>query len=45
MFEERAAKLAELEYSRRIGDEKNNNNQMLATWKNTVAGHWGSLLR
>ena len=39
MYEERAAKLAELEYSRRINDEKNNNNQMLETWKNTVAGH------
>ena len=40
MYEERAAKLAEIEYTRRINDEKNNNAQMLSTWKNTVQGHW-----
>ena len=39
MYEERAAKLAEIEYQRRIGVEQNNNNQMLSTWKNTVQGH------
>ena len=39
MYEERAAKLAEIEYQRRIGVEQNNNNQMLGTWKNTVQGH------
>lgn len=39
MYEERAAKLAEIEYQRRIGNEKNNNAQMLATWKSTVQGH------
>ena len=36
MYEERAAKLAEIEYSRRINVEQNNNNQMLSTWKDTV---------
>ena len=40
MYEERAAKLAEIEYSRRINVEQNNNNQMLGTWKDTVQGHW-----
>ena len=39
MYEERAAKLAEIEYSRRINVEQNNNNQMLGTWKDTVQGH------
>lgn len=39
MFEERAAKLAEIEYTRRINDEKGTNNQMLDTWKNTVSGY------
>ena len=39
MYEERAAKLAEIEYQRRINVEQNNNNQMLSTWKNTVQGH------
>ena len=36
MYEERAAKLAEIEYQRRIAGEKNNNDNMLNTWKNTV---------
>ena len=36
MYEERAAKLAEIEYQRRINVEQNNNNQMLSTWKDTV---------
>ena len=40
MYEERAAKLAEIEYQRRINVEQNNNNQMLDTWKSTVQGHW-----
>ena len=39
MYEERAAKLAEVEYQRRIGNEKANNDNMIATWKNTVQGH------
>ncbi len=39
MYEERAAKLAELEYQRRIQTEKDNNNNMLSTWKSTVHGH------
>ena len=39
MYEERAAKLAELEYQRRIQAEKDNNTQMLNTWKSTVNGH------
>jgi hypothetical protein len=39
MFEERAAKLAELEYSRRIQAEKQSNKEMLQTWKKTVQGH------
>lgn len=39
MFEERAAKLAEIDYSRKIQAEKNNNQEMLATWKHTVHGH------
>lgn len=39
MFEERAAKLAELDYSRKIQAEKLSNQEMLQTWKNTVHGH------
>ena len=39
MYEERAAKLAEIEYQRRIAVEQQNNNQMLSTWKSTVNGH------
>lgn len=39
MYEERAAKLAEIEYTRRIGTEKVNNSQLLDTWKSTVQGH------
>ena len=39
MYEERAAKLAEIEYQRRIGVEQGNNDAMLSTWKNTVQGH------
>lgn len=39
MYEERAAKLAEMEYQRRINAEQQNNDQLLATWKNTVSGH------
>lgn len=39
MYEERAAKLAEIEYQRRIGVEQSNNTQMLGTWKDTVNGH------
>ena len=33
MFEERAAKLAELEYSRRIQEQKNTNANVLQQWK------------
>lgn len=39
MYEERAAKLAELEYQRRIQTEKDNNQQLLSTWKQTVNQH------
>ena len=39
MYEERAAKLAEMEYQRRIQAEQTNNDQLLSTWKNTVSGH------
>ena len=39
MYEERAAKLAEMEYQRRINAEQQNNDQLLSTWKNTVSGH------
>ena len=39
MYEERAAKLAEIEYQRRINVEQNNNTAMLNTWKDTVQGH------
>lgn len=41
MYEERAAKLAELEYQRRIKTEMDNNKQMLNTWKSTINQHWG----
>ena len=40
MYEERAAKLAEMEYTKRISNEKDNNSAMLQTWKNTVNGYW-----
>lgn len=33
MYEERAAKLAEIEYSRKINNEQAQNTQMLTTWK------------
>ena len=33
MFEERAAKLAELEYTRRIQDQKQTNAAILSQWK------------
>jgi hypothetical protein len=33
MFEERAAKLAELEYTRRIQEQKNANATVLQQWK------------
>lgn len=39
MYEERAAKLAEIEYQRRIQGEQANNDNLLQTWKNTVSGH------
>lgn len=39
MYEERAAKLAELEYQRRIKTEMDNNKNMLATWKSTINQH------
>lgn len=39
MYEERAAKLAELEYQRRIKTEMDNNKQMLNTWKSTINQH------
>ena len=39
MYEERAAKLAEMEYMKRIDAEKQNNEQLLSTWKSTVQGH------
>lgn len=39
MYEERAAKLAEIEYQRRIQNEQANNDNLLSTWKNTVRGH------
>ncbi len=39
MYEERAAKLAEIEYQRRIKSEQDNNTNLLGTWKNTVSGH------
>ena len=39
MFEERAAKMAELEYQRRIKAEQQSNQTLLSTWKNTVNQH------
>lgn len=36
MYEERAAKLAEIEYQRRIQGEQQNNDGLLQTWKSTV---------
>ena len=39
MYEERAAKLAEIEYQRRINNEKQNNQTLLNTWKGTVNQH------
>ena len=33
MYEERAAKLAEIEYNRRIQAERQTNKNMLDTWK------------
>ena len=39
MYEERAARLAEFEYQRRIQTEKDNNAQLLSTWKSTVNQH------
>lgn len=39
MYEERAAKLAEIEYQRRVNNEQNNNDKLLQTWKSTVQGH------
>ena len=38
MYEERAAKLAEIEYNRRIEAEKQANKNMLDTWKQQVSG-------
>ena len=40
MYEERAAKLAEIEYQRRINNEKQANQTLLSTWKGTVNQHW-----
>ena len=39
MYEERAAKLAEIEYQRRINNEKQANQTLLSTWKGTVNQH------
>lgn len=39
MYDERAAKLSELDYQKRIANEKLTNKEMLNTWKNTVQGH------
>jgi hypothetical protein len=36
MYEERAAKLAELEYQRRINHDKDTNAAMLSQWKSSV---------
>ena len=33
MYEERAAKLAELDYSKRIQEQKNTNQNILSQWK------------
>jgi hypothetical protein len=32
-----------LEYQRRIQTEKDNNQQLLNTWKSSVNGHWNAL--
>jgi len=39
MYEERAAKLSEMEYKRRIHTEKTSNDKILKDWKNTVQGY------
>ena len=39
MYEERAAKLAEINYSRKIEAEKAQNTNMLETWKKGISGH------
>jgi len=39
MYEERAAKLAEIEFQRRIKTEMDNNKNMLDTWKSTINQH------
>lgn len=39
MYEERAAKLAEIEYQRRINAEKQSNQTLLNTWKSTINQH------
>jgi len=36
MYEERAAKLAELEYQRKINHDKTQNATMLSEWKSSV---------
>jgi hypothetical protein len=36
MYEERAAKLAELEYQRKINQDKEQNATMLSQWKSSV---------
>jgi len=36
MYEERAAKLAELEYQRKINNDKQQNATMLSQWKSSV---------
>ena len=39
MYEERAAKLSEIEYQRRINAEKQSNQTLLNTWKSTINQH------
>ena len=39
MYEERAAKLAEIDYQRRINNEKQANQTLLNTWKSTINQH------
>ena len=39
MYEERAAKLAELEYQRKINNDKQQNATMLSQWKSSV-NYW-----
>ena len=39
MYEERAAKLGEIEYMRRINAEKTSNKTLLDTWKSTINQH------